>query len=417
MLINSRVKKLRLLIITQYFWPESFIINDIVRKLHEQGHEVVVATGKPNYPEGEYFHGYRFRGTQVEHYHEGIEVIRVPLYARGSGSAKKLIANYLSFVFFGLFAFPYLVRKRKFDAIFVFAPSPLTQVIPAIPLKYIKRVPLVVWVQDLWPESLSATGFVRNKLLLKVMGYLVKGIYFFCDKVLVQSRAFVEPVSRYATRSKIKYYPNSIDTDTVYPVYSLPVELTQILDRFFCVVFAGNLGTAQALDTIVQTALEIRCDPSIRLVLVGSGSQFEWLKEQKIRHNLENLILPGRFPSHAMPQIFKHADALLVTLKSDDIFTLTIPSKVQAYLAAGRPIIACLDGEGARVVLEAEAGFAVPAEQAGALVEAIQCMKALGSDEREMMGSRGRAYFEEHFDMRHQVDSLVNILKQYSEKE
>ncbi len=414
---NSGSSKLKILVVTQYFWPESFIINDIVRHLHEQGHEVVVATGKPNYPEGKYFPGYGFSGTRRERYLDKVEVLRVPLCARGAGGAKNLILNYLSFVFFGSLAFPFMLRKRKFDAIFVFAMSPLTQAIPAIPLKYIKRAPLTVWVQDLWPESLAATGYIKNKLALKMAGYVVKGIYAFCDSLFVQSKAFFEPVARYANRDKIVYYPNSIDAVPVTPSGVIPGDLVQLLDRHFCVVFAGNLGTAQALETIVQAAISLREDPEIRVVLVGSGSRFSWLKEQKDLHRLDNLILPGRFPMDMMPQVFERAGALLVTLNADEIFTQTIPSKVQAYLAAGRPIIACLNGEGARVVVEAQAGMATPAEKAGPLVETIQRMKACGKEERDRMGRSGRAYFDAHFDMRHQVESLVEMLGKAGGKE
>ncbi|PVZ32936.1 glycosyltransferase family 4 protein [Pseudomonas sp. CC120222-01a] len=404
-------RPLKVLILSQYFWPESFIINDIVRLLHEQGHEVVVATGKPNYPEGKFFSGYQFRGVQHERYLGKVDVFRVPLWARGQGGAKNLALNYLSFAFIGLFAFPFLLRKRKFDAIFVFAPSPLTQVIPAIFLKYVKRAPLTVWVQDLWPESLAATGYIKSPLALKVAGCFVRGIYAFCDKLFVQSKAFFDPVARYARRDKIVWYPNSIDATVVPPSAQLPDELLQMLDDHFCVVFAGNLGTAQALDTVVDAAIQLRDDPQIRLVMVGSGSRLNWLKEQKAAHRLDNLILPGRFPMDTMPQVFERAGALLVTLNADEIFTQTIPSKVQAYLAAGRPIVACLDGEGARVVDEARAGLSTPAEQAEPLAQTIRRMKSIGKDERERMGRDGRAYFDAHFDMRHQVESLVKMLK------
>ncbi|WP_346655451.1 glycosyltransferase family 4 protein [Pseudomonas sp. RW3S2] len=414
---NSHGQPLKVLVLSQYFWPESFIINDVVRLLHEQGHEVVVATGKPNYPEGRFFPGYRFWGVQHERYLEKVDVFRVPLYARGEGGARKLVLNYLSFAFIGLFAFPFLLRKRRFDAIFVFAPSPLTQVIPAIALKYIKRAQLTVWVQDLWPESLAATGYIKSPLALKVAGCFVKGIYAFCDKLFVQSKAFFDPVARYARRDKIVWYPNSIDATEVAPTAQVPEELIRTLDEHFCVVFAGNLGTAQALDTVVDAAIMLSDEPQIRLVMVGSGSRLGWLKEQKALHGLDNLILPGRFPMDTMPQVFERAGALLVTLNADEIFTQTIPSKVQAYLAAGRPIIACLDGEGARVVVDAGAGMSTPAEQAEALAQTIRRMRSIGEDEREKMGRGGRAYFDAHFDMRHQVESLVKMLKMSGEQE
>ena len=403
---------MRILVLSQYFWPESFIINDIVRTLDEQGHQVVVATGKPNYPDGKVFEGYRAGGTQRERYLGRIEVLRVPLWPRGHGGAKNLVLNYLSFVFSGLLCLPWMLRGRQFDAILVFAPSPITQAIPAILLKWLKKAKLALWVQDLWPESLSATGFVRNPYLLGAVGWMVRAIYRPCDTLLVQSRAFVEPVAHYADRAKIQYYPNSIDVSSRKAAGPVSSELLELLEQHFCVVFAGNLGTAQALDTLVQAAVQLRGDePQIRLVLVGSGSRLGWLKSQQQALGLDNLLLPGRFPMDAMPQIFERASALLVSLNDEPAFAQTIPSKIQAYLAAGRPIIACMNGEGARVVCEANAGLATPAEQVQPLVANIRHMKALTDEARMLMGRSGKAYFDAHFEMASQVRRLVEILQ------
>lgn len=402
---------MKLLVLSQYFNPEQFIINDIVRTLIEQGHEVVVATGKPNYPDGQIFPGYRAWGCQRERYLERVDVLRVPLWPRGKGGAKNMALNYLSFVAAGLVFFPWLLRKREFDAILVFAPSPITQAIPAIALKWLKNASLALWIQDLWPESLKATGFVNNRHLLRMVGWMVHGIYAGCDRLLVQSQAFVEPVSRYAPLKKIAYYPNSIDGRVQASDAEVPEMLLQVLESKFCVVFAGNLGTAQALDTLVQAAIELRDEDNIRLVLVGSGSRLEWLQEQKQQHKLDNLLLPGRFPAAVMPAVFSRSAALLVSLSDESIFAQTIPSKVQAYLAAGRPIIASLNGEGARVVQASEAGIVVPAESVQPLVDAIRTMYGISQDERDRMGCSGRNYFAQHFEMSTQVRRLVDLLK------
>lgn len=401
---------MRLLVVSQYFWPENFVINDIVRVLDEEGHQVVVATGKPNYPDGKFFKGYRGVGSHREHYLGRVEVLRVPLWPRGQGGAKNLFFNYLSFVVAGSLYLPCMLRGREFDAILVFAPSPITQAIPAIALKGLKKARLAIWVQDLWPESLSATGFVKNPLVLKGIGWMVRWIYKHCDTLLVQSQAFIEPVAQYAARDKIQYYPNSMDVRPPGVEASIPQELRSLLDNHFCVVFAGNLGTAQALETIVQAAIHLREDPQIRLVLVGSGSRLAWLKEQQQANRLDNLIMPGRFPAEAMPQIFERSSALLVSLNDEKAFAQTIPSKIQAYLAAGRPIIACINGEGARVVCEARAGIATPAGQVLPLVESIRRMQALDGDQRAEMGRCGKAYFNANFEMTAQVARLAELL-------
>lgn len=402
---------MKILILSQYFSPENFIINDVARTLVAQGHEVLVATGKPNYPDGQIFPGYRAGGVQHDVFGEKVEVLRVPLWPRGKGGAKNLSLNYLSFAFSGLVFFPWLLSNRKLDAILVFAPSPITQVIPAIPLKWLKKAHLAVWVQDLWPESLSATGFVKQPYLLKGISQLVKAIYASCDTLLVPSKAFVEPIARYTRRDKIVYYPNSIDVEALSStVAQLPADLLIELEQNFCVVFAGNLGTAQSLDTLVETAKKLQDYEGIRLVLVGSGSRLAWLQEQKTLHQLDNLLLPGRFPIEAMPLIFARAGALLVSLKDEAIFAQTIPSKIQAYLAAGRPIIASLRGEGAHVVIEAAAGRACEPENPAALAALIYTMKNLPAAELQAMGEAGKAYFYEHFEMSSQVTRLVEIL-------
>lgn len=403
---------MRILVVSQYFWPETFIINDLARNLSKHGHQLTVVTGKPNYPEGIIYDGYQSGGVQRDQLDEHIDIIRVPLWPRGSGGSFNLMFNYLSFVLSGLFLFPWLLRKQKFDVIFVFAPSPITQVIPAIPLKWLKKAHLAVWVQDLWPESLAATGFVKHQFLLKAVGGLVRAIYSHCDTLLVQSKAFVEPIAHYARRDKVVYYPNSIDVQhSSQLVNTISPDLAGVLDQYFSVVFAGNIGTAQSVETLLEAAVLLREDPAVRLVFVGSGSRLAWLQTQKESLQLDNLVLPGRFPIEVMPQIFARADALLVSLRDETTFSQTIPSKVQAYLAAGRPIIASLRGEGAQVVMEAGAGKVCEPDDPDALAALICAMKNLPEDERQAMGRAGRAFFYEHFEMNRQVTRLVEILE------
>lgn len=407
---------MRILIVTQYFWPESFMINQLVSALHKQGHHVVVATGKPNYPEGNIFPGYRANGVQHELFEGHTQVVRVPLWPRKNGGAKNMVLNYLSFVVSGLLCLPWALRGMKFDAILVYAPSPITQTIPAIALKWIKRAPLALWVQDLWPESLAATGYVRNTKMLKAVGCMVYWIYKGCDLLLVQSKAMMAPVNEYANRSKIRYQPNSYTQQDQTERADAPIELLQLMESRFCVVFAGNLGQAQALGTVLEAAELLKDHTDISIVLVGSGSRSKWLAQQKQDKNLHNLELPGRFPMQAMPSIFERAGALLVSLEDDPIFALTIPSKIQAYLAAAKPVLASLNGEGARVVQEAQAGLASAANDSRALADNILKIKAMPQAERERMGEHGKAYFLEHFETESQAMKLVETLKSMGKK-
>lgn len=401
---------MKILIVTQYFWPESFMINDVVKALINQGHTVVVATGKPNYPEGKIFTGYRASGVQRELFGRQALLVRIPTWPRKHGGARNLILNYLVFVLAGVFCLPWALHGLKFDAILVYAPSPLTQTIPAIVLKWIKRAPLALWVQDLWPESLEATGFIRNKKALKLVGYMVYWIYKGCDVLLAQSKAFIAPLNEYANCSKIRYQPNSYPEQSVGEQVEAPLELLQLLESKFCIVFAGNLGQVQALDTVVETAVQLKEHKDISIVLVGSGSRSEWLVKQKQEKGLSNLELPGRFPMQAMSSIFSRAGALLVSLEDDPIFALTIPSKIQAYLAAGKPVLASLNGEGARVVLEAGAGLASPAGDSAGLAANILKLKALPEATRLEMGRHGKAYFLAYFETESQAKHLVETL-------
>jgi glycosyltransferase involved in cell wall biosynthesis len=386
---------MRILILTQYFWPETFRINEVAQSLRAAGCQVTVLTGQPNYPTGKVFDGYRARGVGGEE-HEGYTIYRVPIVPRGKSTASRLVANYLSFIASASLFGPWLLRGRRFDVIFVFGMSPILQAIPGVVLKLIKQAQLVTWVQDLWPESLSATGFVRSPRLLSAVAAVVRWIYRRNDLLLVQSEAFVEPVTRMAGGTPVAYHPNPGELAFSAPISERAPAL--VLEPGFNVVFAGNLGTVQALDTILTAAQLLRDEPAVRFVLVGSGSRSDWLRQEVRRLGLTNVQMPGRFEPHEMPGILTQASALLVSLARAPIMAQTVPSKIPAYLAAARPIIASLDGEGARVVEDAKAGISCPAEDAQALADAVQYLRALPADARAHMARQGRNYYERRFE-------------------
>ncbi len=402
---------MRIALVTQYFWPESFTINEIVSVLEEQGHTVEVFTGKPNYPDGVTFPGYTSEGVQVETFAKSVSVNRAPLRPRGKSGAKNLIKNYFSFIWNGLRYFPSFAKGKEFDVIFVFTLSPITSVIPAIWLKWRMKKHLAIWVLDLWPESLSATGYIKNKFALKLVEQLVKGIYACSDTILVQSHAFIEAVGKYANKSKVFYYANSYLEPKVNERENVSAELCNTLENHFSVVFAGNLGKAQALPTLLDAAEQLRDLPDFKLVLIGSGSMSEWLSEQKELRGLDNVMLAGRYPSSHMPAYFEKAACLLVSLGKDDILARTVPAKVQSYLAAAKPLLASIDGEAARVIHEAGAGLASEAENADELAKNIRTMYYLSTDERLAMGHNARRYFLEHYEMHQQVRKLIDLLQ------
>ena len=387
---------MRVLVLSQYYWPESFRINEVVQSLQRAGCHVTVLTGQPNYPHGEVFPGYKAAGFGVVQHEGGYSIYRVPLLPRGRGGAGGLVANYLSFVLSASLLGPWLLRGQRFDVVFVYAASPITQAVPAVWLAFIKRAKLVTWVQDLWPQSLEATGFVRNRRVLSAVAVLVRWIYRRCDLLLVQSQAFIRPVESMADKTPVKYHPNPGELAFTQSQPLAPPAL--VLEQGFNVVFAGNLGTVQALGTLLDAAELLRPHADVRLVLVGSGSRSEWLQQEVARRQLSNVQLPGRFVSEAMPGILAQASALLVSLVCSPVMGQTVPSKLQAYLAAGRPIIASLDGEGARVVEESGAGLACGAEDAAALAQAILKLQAMPEVELNRMGESGKRYYQQHFE-------------------
>jgi glycosyltransferase involved in cell wall biosynthesis len=394
--------------LSQYYYPENFRINEVAQTLHVKGLGVEILTGKPNYPVGVVFGGYKAMGC-VREVLQGLPVNRVPIFPRGNGSAR-LALNYISFILSAAIFGPRLLRGKPFDAILVFAPSPILQAIPAIWIGRLKKSPVLLWVQDLWPESLSATGHLSHRGILTSMELFVRWIYRRVDILLVQSKAFIPKVRGLAGATPIFYHPNSFVGHTSESTKS-EVKCPGF-DCAFPVLFAGNIGSAQAVEVILEAATILTNIEGIRVVMVGDGSKRDWLMQQAAQRGLTNMVFPGSYPVESMPALMAKARALLVTLADKEIFQLTIPSKIQAYLAAGRPIISCLNGAGADIVAEAGAGVVVPAEDASALAEAIRALYKMPEGERLEMGARGRAYYEEHFSQEKLVDELIGYFEQ-----
>lgn len=398
---------MRILVVSQYFWPENFRVNDLVAELVRRGHEVTVLTGEPNYPGGVFFPEFKAAPNAYNRY-EGADVIRVGLLPRGQGGLR-LVLNYLSFVLSASILGTWRLRGRPFDSIFVFEPSPITVGIPAIILKWTKRAPIAFWVLDLWPQSLEAVGAVRSKFVLSLVDRLVRFIYWQCDAILAQSRSFIDAIGRQTDdESRIVYFPSWAE-ETPFDASPLAPEVPERPD-LFNIVFTGNVGEAQDLGSVLDAADQLRSEP-VRWIIVGDGRKSAWLTEEVERRGLRNqVIMPGRFGLDRMPSFFQHADALLVTLRDEPIFALTIPGKVQTYLAAGIPILAMLNGEGARVIADAGAGLSAPAGDSPGLVAAIRSMMAMNEDEKQAMGQRGLACLRRDFDRNTLIEQLEKLL-------
>ncbi len=395
----------RLLVVTQYFWPENFRINDLVGELVRRGHQVTVLTGIPNYPDGQVFPIFSAHANRFAHYH-GAEVHRVPMLPRGKGGLN-LLLNYISFALSASSIGVWKLRGRKYDAIFVYEPSPITVGLPAVTMRFVKKAPLLFWVQDLWPETLQAVGAVKSPLVLSAVGRLVSFVYKRCDLILAQSKSFIPHIRKYApSDTQVIHFPNWSDTDDAAGDQQPALEVP-LMSGCFNVMFAGNIGDAQDFPAILAAAEHLK-GYAIRWLIVGDGRMAGWVADEIKKRGLqEQVLMLGRFSPERMPSFFQHADALLVSLKDEPIFAMTIPSKLQTYLSAGIPVLAMLNGEGADVVLESGSGVTSRAGDHEGLAKAVLKLSQATPAERLEMGRKGRELSQREFDR----DTLISRLE------
>lgn len=400
---------MRILVVSQYFWPENFRVNDLVKEWVQRGHQVTVLTGIPNYPAGKVFDAYQAQPSAFATY-EGAEVVRVPMLPRGSGGLR-LMLNYLSFVVGGGVFGPWRLRGKPADVIFVFEPSPVTVGLPAVWLGKIKKAPVVFWALDLWPETLAAIGVVRSPRVLAWVGHLVRYIYNRCTLMLGQSRGFLGSIARYCDdNAKIRYFPSWAEDVFMHDSVKPAPEVPEWADGF-TVVFAGNIGEAQDMPAVLDAAERLKDNISIRWIIVGDGRKSDWLQSEIVRRGLDKqVLLPGRYPVERMPSFYAHADALLVSLKRDPVFSMTIPGKVQSYLMAGIPLLGMLDGEGAAVIRDAHAGLTCAAGNSAGLAQAVLALATMPTAERKKMGLNGQNYAQQEFGRTQLMDRLEGLL-------
>lgn len=402
---------MRILVVSQYFWPENFRINDLVKAWIHRGHQVTILTGVPNYPSGKVFDAYSQEPNAFSNY-EGAKVLRVPMLTRGTGNFR-LALNYLSFVCGASIFGPWYLRGTKADVIFVFVASPPSVGLPALLIGKIKKIPVVLWVIDLWPESLVAVGAVKSPLLLGWIGQMVSFIYDRSALVLGQSHSFLKSIGTYCVdKTKIRYFPSwaeEIFVDkSVTPAAEVPRQL-----NVFTIVFAGNIGEAQDLASVLNAAERLKNNQAIRWIIVGDGRKSQWLQGEVHKRGLEDkVLLAGRFALERMPSFYAHADALLVSLKRDPVLSMTIPGKVQSYLMAGIPLLGMLDGEGANVIRDANAGMTCNAGDSIGLANTVLALASMSIDDRKQLGLNGRRYAQQEFGRTQLIDRLDLLLNE-----
>lgn len=396
---DSENLKKKILVICQYYKPEPFRISDICEEMVRRGHEVHVVTGYPNYPEGVLYEGYG-KGKHIDEVINGVQVHRCFTIPREQGAIKRFL-NYYSYVASSV---KYVLSDKckptdgtKFDVVFCNQLSPVMMAHAAIAYKKKYKVPAIMYCLDLWPESLIAGGIKRDSLIYKYFHHISRKIYSKMDRILITSRMFAN------------YLSNEFRIDNCRMEY-LPQYAEGIFEEMppkkengvFDFMFAGNIGSAQSVETIIKAAQILKDEP-VRFHIIGGGTDLE--RVQKMASDLDNVVFYGRRPLEEMPDLYKKADAMIITLAADPILSLTLPGKVQSYMAAGKPIIGAIDGETKTVIASANCGFCGKAECAEEF--AANILKFIDEKtDRETFGKNARIFYEMNFQESMFMDKL-----------
>ena len=395
------MKKKKILFVCQYFYPETFRGNDIAFHLAEEGHDVHVVTGIPNYPKGKFFQGYGLFKKRHE-VNNGVRVTRLPLVPRGEDNKIMLMLNFFSFFIVGWFWMLFHALWHKYDLVFCQQLSPVMMSSPAVLYKKMRHVPLYTWVLDLWPESLTVAGGINNKYILGFFNLFVKSEYKNSNKILTSSKSFDQSILKYGDyKDKVIYYPQWSDgaSNASGLNFALPEKLQELSSNGdFIVMFAGALGEAHGMECNMQAALKTKEYKNIKWVIVGDGRRLDWVRSFVKENGIEETVITlGRFPSETMPLFFEKADVMLVSLTDSPLFNMYSPAKIASYMAAERPIIAALNGEGGEVIKAAECGWNVKAGDSDGLAKLVIALSQTDKQELAVKGQKGKAYYDKFF--------------------
>lgn len=403
------MNKKHVLVISQYFFPETFRINDMCKEWINRGYEVTVVTGIPNYPQGKFFKGYDFWKKRKENY-EGINIIRLPIIPRGN-SALMLILNYISFVISGgIWSF---FSKLKPTNVFIFEVSPMTQALPGIWFAKKKKIPCFLYVQDLWPENVEIVTGIKNKYILNLIGKMVDYIYQGSTKIFTTSNSFVVAISkRGVPTNKLKFWPQY--AEEFYKV----VEDKKIYKEkdIISFVFTGNIGNAQGLDVLPKIAVEIKklnLKKEIKFTLVGDGRYKSELTNLVKMSGVDDMFtFVDKQPAEAIPKILAEHDVAILTLANSRLFSMTIPAKLQSYMACGMPVLASVEGECASIIKESLCGLSSSPDDIDSMINNIIQFVNLSSEELDEMSINSKKYCEKKFNKK----NLMNEMDTYFEK-
>lgn len=400
--------KKHILVVSQYFYPEQFRINDICQEWVKRGFKVTVITSIPNYPEGKYYEGYGISKKRKETWN-GIDIIRIPLIPRGK-SKIGLVCNYLSFPVSGFIW--NLLSNIKADYVFNFETSPMTQTLIAVWYAQKHKVPCYLYVQDLWPEAVETVTGIHNPFIIKPLDTMVRYIYKHCDKIFCTSPSFVRDICKRGVDKKKVYYWPQYAEEFYRPAekHSVP-EIEN--DDSFKIIFTGNIGYAQGLDTIPKAAKILKSKgANVKFYIVGDGRyKQELIKEISYAGVEDMVLLIGRHPAKRIPEFLACCDVAYVSFMNDSLFSKTIPAKVQSYMACGMPVLAASEGETNRIVQKADCGLCSRIGDEVSLAENVEKMMSMEIAELERMGKNAREFCNRYFSKKVLMDQMDEWFK------
>lgn len=408
---NNDFLEMRILIITQYYYPENFKSTDIGEELVKRGHHVDALVGIPNYPEGVFYKGYGIFKRRHEIIN-GVNIYRCFQMPRGhKGTSIGLSLNYLSYAFFcTIWVLLFFAFKKKYDAVFVFQTSPVTQAIPAIVLGKIKKVPVYTWVLDVWPDSVLS--FFRNgapNSIKNILTIITEFVYKHSYRILVSSKGMIPLINRNKDYSdRIIYFPNWCD-DMLAMKHKETIELP----AGFIIMMAGNIGKGIGPESLIELVSDLSDEPDVHFVLVGGGSEVDYLQSEIKKRKLSNVTMTGKLPFEQMPALYKKADVMLLTLRKTDQLHLkaTIPARLQSYMSAGKPVLAMIDGCAKDIVNVSDCGYAVDAGDVAALASYIRNNVLKNKDEFKCKGINSRSFFERYYQKENCICNLEYYLQ------
>ena len=401
--MKEKKHKQKILFICQNFWPENFRSTDVVNNLVKAGNYVEVLTSNPNYPEGKIYKGYRWFECKTHKYQNKFNIHRVPTIPRGKSNYFLIFLNYLGFIFFGIFFGLFKLRYKKFDVVLVFAASPIFQVLVGYVFKISKKIKLVTWVQDLWPENLQALKIINNKSVLNIIGFFTTFTYNLNDVLIAQSKSF-QKILKKRTLKKVFFVPNYAED------FEIKTKKKENTNKFI-IIYAGNTGKAQKLITLLKVAKKLTKNKRLFIKIFGDGTELKQLKEYQIKNNITNVKFYGKVSKNQIYAEYQNAHALYLSLAKNKFLNYTIPAKLQTYFSIKKVIIASGGGEMQKIINKSKAGYCSKPEDVNSLYKNI--IKILLCDKYKLRSfeNSSKVFFNKNFAKKIINNKLNNIIK------